>query len=165
MKLYLIGLPGSGKSFLGKQLADELNLPFIDLDEVIERGAGISVSKIFSDQGEEHFRKLEAQMLRRQSETPEFVMACGGGTPCFHNNVQFMNETGQCIFLNVPVTEIVTRLNATERNSRPLLADTENALLEEKLTQLFEQRKPFYEQAAVTINKPTLEELKQALKK
>lgn len=165
MKLYLIGLPGSGKSFLGKQLADELNLPFIDLDEAIEREAGISVSKIFSDQGEEHFRRLEAQTLRSQSETPEFVMACGGGTPCFHDNVQFMNETGQCIFLNVPVAEIVARLNSSEKNSRPLLADTGNELLEDKLTRLLEQRKSFYEQAAVVVKKTTLEEIKRLLKK
>lgn len=149
MKLYLIGLPGSGKSFLGKKLAEELKIFFIDLDEAIEQEAGISVNKIFSEKGEEYFRNVEAIALRQQSKAPGFVMACGGGTPCFHDNMKFMNESGISVFLNVPISEIVKRLSVKEKQVRPLLAGTEN--LENKLKGLLEKRISFYNQANVIL--------------
>lgn len=149
MKFYLIGLPGSGKSFLGKKLADEAKISFIDLDQVIEQETGTSISKIFSEKGEEYFRNLEAVALRNQSKASDFVMACGGGTPCFHDNMKFINESGKSIFLNVPVTEIVKRLNAMEKQVRPLLADAES--LENKLKNLLEKRFSFYNQANIVL--------------
>lgn len=149
MKLYLIGMPGSGKSFLGRQLADELKLPFIDLDEVIEREAGISIARIFSEKGEEYFRSLEATALRQQSKKTEFVMACGGGTPCFHDNMKFINETGLSLFIDASLTEILPRLNHEQTNNRPLLADEQS--VERKLQLLLKKRRPVYEQARVII--------------
>jgi shikimate kinase len=151
MKLYLIGLPGSGKSFLGKKLAEEAKIPFIDLDQVIEQEAGVSVSKIFSEKGEDYFRNLEAVALRQQSKAPEFVMACGGGTPCFHDNMKFVNETGKSVFLNIPITEIVKRLNAMEKQARPLLADTSTETLENKVNDLLKKRLSFYNQAHIIL--------------
>lgn len=151
MKLYLIGLPGSGKSFLGKKFAEEAKIPFIDLDTIIEQETGVGIAKIFSEKGEEYFRNLEAVALRQQSKAPHFVMACGGGTPCFHDNMKFINETGNSIFLNTPVTEIVKRLNAVDKQIRPLLADTENENLESKLKSLLEKRISFYNQANLII--------------
>lgn len=151
MKLYLIGLPGSGKSSLGKKLAEEAGIPFIDLDKVIEQEAGDSIRKIFSEKGEGYFRNIEAVALRQQSKQTDFVMACGGGTPCFHDNMRFINESGKSVFLNVPIEEIVARLNASETENRPLLAETENLKLAEKLTHLLEKRISFYRQATITI--------------
>ena len=86
MKLYLIGLPGSGKSVLAKKISRSLRLPVFDLDECIEMQEGVKISEIFSAKGQEYFRTIEADALRKQSESKEFVMATGGGTPCFHNN-------------------------------------------------------------------------------
>jgi shikimate kinase len=151
MKLYLIGLPGSGKSFLGKKLAEEAKIPFIDLDQIIEQEAGASVSKIFAEKGEDYFRNLEAVALRQQSKVPDFVMACGGGTPCFHDNMKFINETGKSIFLNIPVTEIVKRLNGMEKQVRPLLAETSTETLENKLEDLLKKRQSFYNQATLIL--------------
>lgn len=151
MKVYLVGLPGSGKSFLGKKLAEEAKIPFIDLDQAIEQEAGVSVSKIFSEKGEDYFRNLEAAVLRQQSKTPDFVMACGGGTPCFHDNMKFINESGESIFLNIPVAEIVKRLNAMEKQTRPLLADTSPESLENKVKALLQKRLSFYTQAALIL--------------
>lgn len=167
MKLYLIGLPGSGKSFLGKQLADDLKLPFIDLDKVIEREADMSISKIFSEKGEDYFRSLEATALRQQSKRAEFVMACGGGTPCFHDNINFINETGKSIFINTPVKEIINRLSVEEKQSRPLLAESDSNKLEEKLTSLLQKRIPFYNAANIVADTPisTADILKQLTSK
>jgi shikimate kinase len=154
MKLYLIGLPGSGKSSFGKQLADEAKVPFIDLDQIIEQESGMAVSQLFSEKGEDYFRNIEAVALRQQSKKSEFIMACGGGTPCFHNNMKFINESGTSIFLNVPLTEIITRLNTAEQQNRPLLADTTQESLEQKLKALLEKRINFYRQANLILNNP-----------
>lgn len=149
MKLYLIGLPGSGKSFLGKELAAALKISFIDLDAVIEREAARSIAQIFSEKGEAYFRSLEATALRQQSKNPDFVMACGGGTPCFHNNMQFINETGKSIFLNVPVHQIAHRLKDSRPDNRPLLKNAQS--LESELNKLLEKRIGFYQQASATV--------------
>jgi shikimate kinase len=153
MKLYLVGLPGSGKSSFGKELAREAKVPFIDLDQIIERETGMTVSQLFSEKGEDYFRNLEAVTLRQQSKNKEFVLACGGGTPCFHSNMKFINESGTSIFLNVPLTEIITRLNTAEQQNRPLLADTTQESLEQKLKALLEKRIGFYRTAKVILDK------------
>lgn len=152
MKIYLIGLPGSGKSTLGKKLAGELNSPFIDLDNVIEQESGMTVAAIFSKHGEAYFRNLEAVALRQQSKSAAFVMACGGGTPCFHDNMEFMNASGRTVFLNVPVAEIVRRLGTSESLTRPLLVSEKPEQLEEKLIMLLKNRNSFYREANVTLS-------------
>ena len=88
-----------------------MELPFIDLDDAIEAKEGKKISAIFSEKGEDYFRKVEADELRSQSKAKNFVMATGGGVPCFHNNIQFMNEEGMSIFLNTPLTTIVSRID------------------------------------------------------
>lgn len=166
MKLYLIGLPGSGKSFLGKQLADEAKAPFIDLDQVIEAEAGISIRKIFSEKGEDYFRGIEAVALRQQSKATEFVMACGGGTPCFHDNMKFINEAGTSVFINPSIKEILKRVNANEQETRPLLAGSTPEELEEKLKTLLSKRLSYYTQANLVINdQPSLAEILDRIKK
>jgi shikimate kinase len=151
VRIFLIGLPGSGKSFLGKQIAAVVNLPFIDLDDVIAQREGMPVSEIFSAKGEPYFRSVEADTLREQCERDEFAMATGGGTPCFFDNMEVMNASGTSVFLNTPMTSIVQRLQADQKELRPLLAQTSDEQLEQKLNQLFEQRLPFYRQAHLTV--------------
>lgn len=156
MKLFLIGLLGSGKSFLGKELSKQLKLPFIDLDDVLESQERVKVSEIFSTKGEAHFRKLEAAALRDQIEQKEFVMATGGGTPCFHDNMTFINQTGTSIFLNTPVSEIVKRLKGAQRKSRPLLANVSDDQLQPTLEAMLQSRMQFYKQADITVNGATV---------
>lgn len=155
-KIYLVGLPGSGKSFLGKKLADALQLPFIDLDKVVEEQTNKSIAHIFSKKGEAHFRELEANALRTQSEQPSFVMSCGGGTPCFHDNMKFINENGVSVFVNTPLPEILQRMTREETNQRPLFAAQGEESVEHTLQTLLQKRRPVYEQAHVILDGSTV---------
>lgn len=155
-KIYLVGLPGSGKSYLGKKLSEALQLPFIDLDHVIEQHTNKSIASIFSEQGEAHFRELEATELRTQSAQSQFVLSCGGGTPCFHDNMKFINENGVSIFVNTPLPEILQRMTQQQTNQRPLFAAHGEESLENKLQTLLQKRKPVYEQAHVVIDGSTV---------
>lgn len=152
MKIFLIGLMGSGKSALGKKVSQSIKLPFIDLDVAIEQQEGMPVFEIFSKKGQEYFRNTEAAVLRKQSEAKEFVMATGGGTPCFHGGMDFMNETGITIFLNTYIPEIVKRLDGPQQSLRPLLNELPEQTLEEKLKTMLQKRLPFYEQAHFTLD-------------
>ena len=142
LKVYLIGLPGSGKTTLGKQVAEILGISFFDLDEEIERMSGLKVTEIFKS-GESEFRKIESDTLRDIIEQNErFILATGGGAPCFNNNLDLMNRSGVSIFLDVPVDEIFNRVSS-QAIDRPLLkGDTK-----ERIVTLYKQRLPIYNQA------------------
>ncbi|MBX2901158.1 MAG: AAA family ATPase [Cyclobacteriaceae bacterium] len=153
MKIYLIGLPGCGKTTLAKQLAQQLRIPFIDLDAEIEKYVGQSVRIIFKQYGESFFRKQEAETLRQLSESNrEFVMATGGGAPVFHNNMNYMNTTGITIFLDVATREITTRILNSNKEERPLLATLAPDELKDKIEFLRSQRVQFYSQAHHTLS-------------
>src|SRR5258708_15000387 len=123
MKIFLLGLPGSGKTTIGKELAGLLRIPFVDLELEIEKSFKKKITEIFEKQGEGYFRELEAKQLRKWCSAPSgFVMATGGGTPCFYDNLKFINQTGKSIFLDVPAREIVKRIKKAELMERPLLA-------------------------------------------
>jgi shikimate kinase len=155
MKLFLIGLMGSGKSVMGKRISQSVELPFIDLDDEIEKEEGMKISEIFSTKGEDYFRTLEAAALRRHSEAEEFVMATGGGAPCFHGNMEFINKTGTSIFINTPIKDILGRMGKHQKEARPMLANVSEEKLEEKLISLSQKRLPFYQQAHITVNGAT----------
>lgn len=166
MRIFLIGFMGSGKTTLGKQLSEKLGLPFIDLDERIETAAGMKINDIFSKKGEDFFRKLEAVRLREVIEEEEnMILACGGGTPCFYDNITFINATGISIWLNTPKEVMADRL-LKEAGHRPLV----NGLSAEKLTEFIEdrleQRLAYYNQATLTVDPSTiaLESLVQQIK-
>jgi shikimate kinase len=157
LKVYIIGLPGSGKTTLGRQLAQALHLPFFDLDHAIEAEAKQTVQQIFATQGEGAFRKKEAEALRKiTGQQAAFVMATGGGTPCFYHNMDFMNEEGITLFLQVPPEVIRKRLSAEEAGKRPLL---QQATLE----QLLQARLPFYIRAKYTVAETDLPAIVQLL--
>lgn len=152
MKIFLIGLPGCGKSTLGRQLANQLSSVFFDLDHEIESQVGLTVQQIFKQYGESFFRKQESETLRSLTEThTTFILATGGGAPVFHDNMKFMNSNGITIFLDVPVQEIVNRISKSSKNDRPLLASLSPTELSDKVELLRTQRMEFYDQAKIKL--------------
>lgn len=147
--LSLVGLPGSGKTTLGRQLAAHFNRPFLDLDHAIEARTGRSVRVIFAEDGEAAFRVEEAAALRAALAAggPPLVLATGGGTPCFHDNMALLNRAGLTLWLDVPVAELAARMAPEEVAKRPLIAAAGGA--EAWLRETLAARKRFYALARV----------------
>lgn len=162
MKIYLIGMPGSGKSTLGRKLAKELLVEFVDLDKEIERREGKSIKEIFAQSGEDYFRQIESMVLAEWSASPtNFVMATGGGTPCFYHGIEIINETGLSIFLDVSVHQLLSRL--AEKTDRPLLNSSDVREMEEKLLALRSLRLPVYQLAHIKLENADLSKLLEAI--
>ncbi len=153
MKIFLIGYMASGKSTLGKQLAQKLNCTFIDTDNLIIKQEGHTCSEIIKTKGETYFRALEQNTLQKICSTnQQAVIATGGGMPCFHDNIEQMNASGKTFFLNWTPKALLERLMTTNISTRPMLqGKTNNELLELINTQLA-KRKPHYTMASVSIN-------------
>ena len=147
MKIFVIGYMASGKTTFGKALAEKLNTPFIDLDHYIEENTSKTIEEIFREEGEEGFRKIEEEMLKKAvTEHSDMVLACGGGTPCFLNNMQLLNENGITVFLETSTPVLISRLQA-ENAKRPLVAGkTDDEIKDHVLSQLCD-RLPYYMQA------------------
>lgn len=165
MKIFLLGLPGSGKSTLGRKLATTLKVPFLDLDASIEKSVGLTVREIFKNYGEDFFRKQESDLLHELTQnTPVFVMATGGGAPVFFDNMKFMNNEGRTIFLDVPTREIANRILNSNKEERPLLANLAPDELKDQIEFLRSQRLSFYNQAKIKLTGSIqLEDLVKAL--
>lgn len=162
MKFFLIGMPYSGKTTLGRQLANELSLPFIDLDHEIEKREGSPIPEIFSKKGEDYFRITESTVLKEWTASSEsFVMSTGGGAPCFHNGINIINNAGTSIFLDVPVDELVNRVG--HKSDRPLLNSGDQNALTEKLTKLYTTRIDIYRKAKAIADSPSLSDLIKVL--
>ena len=143
-------MPGSGKTTLGPKIAAHLLRPFFDLDAFIEQQEGRLVPELFKQLGEAGFRDKEAQALKQLTGlVPKAVIATGGGTPCFRENMRFMNETGFTVYLDTPVPELVERLTMQGLEKRPLLAGKNKAELETYLTETLRKRQQFYRQAVL----------------
>lgn len=151
-RIYLIGLPGSGKSTLGKGLAEKLGYRFIDLDDAIEEEAGMTIPDIFARQGEGNFRIKEGEVLRSLSSIEDrFILATGGGTPCFHFNMDFMNDHGITLFLDVNPGDLALRLMDEGIEKRPLFKSYDHQDLIMEIRELKEKREPYYEEADIKI--------------
>jgi shikimate kinase len=165
-KIFLVGMPGCGKTYLGKRIAKKLGLDFVDLDEVIIGIAGKAITEIFLSEGEDYFRQLEAESLREISiNHQDFVMATGGGAPCFHQNMEFINHQGISLFVNLSLEIIADSLLAKGIHERPLLKDFNKTTLLGELQEKFSKRIKFYSQAKVIVNleKRDPEKVEQAL--
>lgn len=147
--LSIVGLPGAGKTTLGRQLAAYFNRPFLDLDAAIEARTGRGVRAIFAAEGEAGFRNLEAAMLREvlSAGGPPLVLATGGGTPCFYHNMALLNQAGLTLWLDAPVATLAARLAPEEAAKRPLIVAAGGA--EAWLRETLAARKQFYTQARV----------------
>lgn len=155
--IFLIGYMGCGKSTLGRNVARMTGLQFVDLDNFIETRFHSSVREIFASRGEQGFRELERMMLREISEFQDVIVACGGGTPCFFDNMDIMNASGTTVFLNASLPKLHTRL-MRGRHKRPLIAGMNADQLREFIVTALERRMPFYSQASLTFESDLLED-------
>ncbi len=163
-RIFLIGFMGSGKSHTGRRLSTILDMPLIDLDHWIESREGQSVQEIFSTSGETYFREIERAALHQMADYEKVIVACGGGTPCFFDNMDWMNQQGITIYLQTPVAELCRRL-LPEMAHRPLLKDQNKETLPEFIREKLAMREPYYMQAQVIADLPeALEEMLVALK-
>ncbi len=151
MVVFLTGFMGSGKTHWGRLWAEASDYIFVDLDEKIAEDTGTSIVDLFEKKGEEYFREVEAKVLRQLDLKPGTIVACGGGAPCFHDNMNWMNASGKTIYLRASPKFLWDRIR-DEREVRPLLKNlNENELLffiEKKLA----EREPFYNQAQIILN-------------
>lgn len=142
VKIYLIGFMASGKTWLGIRLAKELGFSFIDLDANIEQQSGKTIGELFDEFGESGFRKLEREELLRTKTEKNCVIATGGGTPCFFDNMDWMNENGITVFINPPLKIIKERLNGS--GTRPLVKGMKEEELEAFIVSKMAERQTYY---------------------
>ncbi len=151
MKIFLIGLPGSGKTTLGKELAAAFGIPFVDLDAEVEKMEGMNIKQIFEQKKEDYFRQSESRQLKGWCLAKhDFVMATGGGTPVYFDNLEVINHSGKSIFLDVPPREIARRIQLSNISQRPLFAKSEGEALKDQIEFMRSQRIRFYQQAQLT---------------
>ena len=144
--LFICGMPGSGKSTLGKRLANKLLYDFYDLDKCIEKYSSQSPASLIQMFGEAHFRAIEAKVLRNISLKNSCVVSCGGGTPCFHDNLNWMKKHGNLMFIEVPLVSLMQRiLQADGLKKRPLLGENPEEA-QKKITQIWLDREPYFKQ-------------------
>lgn len=148
--IFLIGLPSSGKSTLGKKLARLLDYRFVDMDKLIEKDQHMTIHEIFTQKGEPYFREVESRILKNTIENRSVVIATGGGAPCFFDNMDFIKKSGISIFLDVHHVELAKRIQNHGKDDRPLLSGA--ASLENELEQKYLQRLPFYSRADFTLS-------------
>ncbi|MCC9166437.1 shikimate kinase [Pontibacter harenae] len=148
MLIFLVGMMGSGKTTMGRQLAEQLSYTFVDLDEYIVQQEGRTVAQIFEQEGADRFRELEREHLMGVVQHyKQAVVATGGGAPCFFDNMEFINQHGKSVFLDVPIGEITRRLYNSDMAVRPLIAGKTEDELKAFIAKVLEQRRPFYLQA------------------
>ena len=151
-KVYLIGLPGAGKSYSGKKLAEALGWKFVDLDYLIQDMMKKSVTSVFEDHGEEVFRQLEEEVLKSTEKMNNTVISCGGGTPVWADNMDWMQRHGLTVFLNPGFEKILPRILKNEKK-RPMFSGLSEAEIKRKLSEISEKRGEVYSRARLIWNK------------
>ena len=151
MRVIIIGYMGAGKTTLGKALSKELGIPFYDLDWYIESRMRRTVEQIFAENGEEGFRKIEYNMLHEVAEFEDVIISCGGGTPCFFDNMDYLNQQGETIYLKATPEVLLGHLKMG-KVVRPLLKGKSQEEMKTFIEEQLEKREPFYNKARHTID-------------
>lgn len=150
-RIFLIGYMGSGKTTMGRRLSTHLGLKHYDLDQYIENRFHRSIKKMFDEEGEDCFRKREQNILHEIGTFEDVLISTGGGTPCFFNNMEWMNQMGITVFLDVPIKELAARIKLSP-GKRPILLGKDNDELEQYITQHLAKRSFYYQQAKLKVN-------------
>jgi shikimate kinase len=156
MIIYLVGYMGSGKSSAGRKLAGKMHFRFIDMDEAFRQKYGFTVSESLDREGEEVFREKEAELLREMPLNEYLVVATGGGTPCFHDNMDYMNDNGLTVYLKMHHKSLFRRLTEA-KTERPLLKGLKGKQLLSFIRQHLEEREVFYNQAKIIVKGENLD--------
>ena len=156
-RIILIGYMGSGKTTVGKALSKETGMMFYDLDWYIESRMRKSVSQIFAEKGEDGFRKIEYNMLHEVAEFEDVIISCGGGTPCFFDNMDYLNQQGDVVYLKATPETLYKHL-LMGKVERPLLKGKSSEELIAYITEHLKERAPFYEKARYTLDVSVLDE-------
>lgn len=154
MKVFLLGFMGNGKTTVGRRLAERMGYPFLDLDEKIESEIGLTVEEIFFQHGEQYFRQLEHEQLLSVCKLDHAIIAVGGGTPCFFNNMEIMNQEGITVYLKLSGEQILQRIlsmPAETVQARPLIANKSEEELKVFIDEVLQKREPFYNQAKIIV--------------
>ena len=159
-RIILIGYMGAGKTTIGKALSKELGIIFYDLDWYIESRMRKTVSQIFAERGEEGFRKIEHSMLHEVAEFENVIISCGGGTPCFFDNMDYLNEQGQVVYLKA-TPEVLYKHLLMAKVERPLLKGKSHEELIAFIKEQLEKREPFYSKARYTLDVSLMDNYKQ----
>ena len=145
-RVFLMGFMGAGKTTLGKALAKDLGVSFIDLDQYIERRYMKSVSQIFATKGEKGFREIESRLLREVGEFDDVIVSCGGSTPLIGDNMDYMLANGQTVYLKCDNETLLRRLKVA-RSQRPLIASKTDEELAAFIESETSRREPGYMKA------------------
>lgn len=150
-RIIIIGYMGAGKTTVGKALSKELGIPFYDLDWYIESRMHKTVAQLFAERGEEGFRKVERNMLHEVAEFEDVVISCGGGTPCFFDNMEYLNQQGETVYLKADPEVLYGHLQMG-KTVRPLLVGKSKEELLAFIREQLEKREPFYTKAKYTLD-------------
>ena len=150
-RIFLVGYMGAGKTTIGKVLSKLIGLTFIDLDYYIEGRFRKTVAQLFAERGEEGFRSIERNMLHEVAEFEDVLVSTGGETPCFFDNMEFMNQQGTTIYLQVSVDELASRLEVC-KHTRPVLKNRTGDELKAFVAESLSGRLPFYQKASIVFD-------------
>ena len=146
-KIFIVGMPRSGKSTMARYLCSKTKFNYLDLDEEIEKKSQKSVTEIFRDEGQEYFRSLETKLLKEIINKEKiFILSTGGGTPCFNKNMELMKKNGITIFLNTSIDTLIERVS--RKNKRPLF-NSKN--IKETINNMFNERIKYYNQSRFSV--------------
>lgn len=151
MKIFLVGFMGSGKTTIGKKLANYLKYEFVDLDKLVEYKVGMSIVEYFEIHGETAFREAEKEVLQNAFFAENSIIATGGGAPCYADNMAWMIEHGQVVYLSLPPKALANRLE-NSKSDRPLIRNLKGDDLEDFIAKKLAEREQFYNQAKFVVS-------------